>query len=137
MRINSVKQALAAGRVQLGCGFGLFRSPEIPRMLAAAGFQWAFLDTEHGGFDLETLQDIGRGSNKIFVPYEATAALASIGSLKDVFGGGSTGPSGDEAANLRAAADPSATRPVARATAAQPSSVRPAPAGPPVPRSDE
>lgn len=31
-------------------------------MLAAAGFHWAFLDTEHGGFDLETVQDICRVS---------------------------------------------------------------------------
>ena len=46
--------------MQLGTGFGQFRSPEIPRILAAAGFQWAFIDTEHGGFDLETVQDICR-----------------------------------------------------------------------------
>ncbi len=62
MRINHVKRALAEGKVQLGTGFGQLRSPEIPRMLAAAGFQWAFLDTEHGGFDLETVQDICRVS---------------------------------------------------------------------------
>ena len=62
MRINHVKKALAEGQVQLGTGFGQLRSPEIPRMLAAAGFKWAFLDTEHGGFDLETIQDICRVS---------------------------------------------------------------------------
>ncbi|HZT31321.1 MAG TPA: aldolase/citrate lyase family protein [Bryobacteraceae bacterium] len=62
MRINHVKQALKEGKVQLGTGFGQFRSPEIPRMLAAAGFRWAFIDTEHGGFDLETVQDICRVS---------------------------------------------------------------------------
>jgi 2-dehydro-3-deoxyglucarate aldolase/4-hydroxy-2-oxoheptanedioate aldolase len=28
----------------------------------AAGFKWAFIDTEHGGFDLETVQDICRVS---------------------------------------------------------------------------
>ena len=62
MRINHVKQSLAEGKLQLGTGFGQLRSPEIPRLLAAAGFQWAFLDTEHGGFDLETVQDICRVS---------------------------------------------------------------------------
>src|SRR5258708_31420554 len=62
MRTNLVKQNLRAGKLQLGTGFGQFRSPEIPKMLAAAGFQWAFLDTEHGGFDLETVQDICRVS---------------------------------------------------------------------------
>src|SRR5258708_3533601 len=60
MRINSVKKALAEGGVQLGTGFSQFRSPDVPRILAAAGFHWAFLDTEHGGFDLETIQDICR-----------------------------------------------------------------------------
>jgi len=62
MRANLVKQNLRAGKLQLGTGFGQLRSPEIPKMLAAAGFQWAFIDTEHGGFDLETVQDICRVS---------------------------------------------------------------------------
>ncbi|HTM49274.1 MAG TPA: aldolase/citrate lyase family protein [Bryobacteraceae bacterium] len=62
MRKNPVKQALAEGKLQLGTGFGQLRSPEIPKILAAAGFHWAFLDTEHGGFDLETVQDICRVS---------------------------------------------------------------------------
>src|SRR5260370_896910 len=62
MRKNTVKQALADGKLQLGAGFGQLRSPEIPKILAAAGFHWAFLDTEHGGFDLETVQDICRVS---------------------------------------------------------------------------
>ncbi len=62
MRKNLVKQALAEGKLQLGTGFGQLRSPEVARILAAAGFHWAFLDTEHGGFDLETVQDICRMS---------------------------------------------------------------------------
>jgi 2-keto-3-deoxy-L-rhamnonate aldolase RhmA len=57
---NPVKQALQAGKIQLGMNFGQLRSSEIPRLLAAAGFHWAFIDAEHGGFDLETIQDICR-----------------------------------------------------------------------------
>src|SRR2546422_1454369 len=60
MRKNTVKLALAEGTLQLGTGFGQLRSQEIATILAAAGFHWAFLDTEHGGFDLETVQDICR-----------------------------------------------------------------------------
>jgi 2-keto-3-deoxy-L-rhamnonate aldolase RhmA len=63
MKANSVKQALKEGRLQLGCGFWQLRSPEIARILAAAGFDWAFVDTEHGGFDLESVQDICRVAN--------------------------------------------------------------------------
>ena len=60
MRINNVKKALAEGKVQLGTGFGQLRSQDVVRILADAGFQWAFIDTEHGGFDLETVQDVCR-----------------------------------------------------------------------------
>jgi len=60
MRVNQVKQALAEGKLQLGTGFGQFRSQDVVRILAQAGFHWAFIDTEHGGFDLETVQDLCR-----------------------------------------------------------------------------
>ena len=60
MRINSVKKALSEGKVQLGTNFGQLRSQDVVRILAAAGFDWAFIDGEHGGFDLETIQDICR-----------------------------------------------------------------------------
>ncbi len=62
MRINRVKQALASGKMQLGTNFGQLRSPEIAYLFAKAGFDWAFIDTEHGGFDIETVQDVCRTS---------------------------------------------------------------------------
>ena len=65
MRENSVKRSLREGKLQLGCGFGNFRSAEIPKILAAAGLQWAFVDMEHGNFDLETVQDICRVANLV------------------------------------------------------------------------
>jgi regulator of protease activity HflC (stomatin/prohibitin superfamily) len=34
---------------------------------------------------LETLQELGKGDNKVFIPYEATAALGSMGTLKELF----------------------------------------------------
>src|SRR3954452_6330576 len=65
MTNNSVKDALKQGKVQLGCAFAQLRSPEIPRILKAAGFHWAFVDQEHGNFDLETVQDLCRVSSLI------------------------------------------------------------------------
>jgi 2-dehydro-3-deoxyglucarate aldolase/4-hydroxy-2-oxoheptanedioate aldolase len=58
MRVNSVKSALKQGKLQIGCGFNQIRSLEVPRILASAGFHWTFLDAEHGGFNIETLQDL-------------------------------------------------------------------------------
>jgi 2-keto-3-deoxy-L-rhamnonate aldolase RhmA len=76
MRKNTVKQALAEGKVQFGTGFGQLRSADVPRILAAAGFHWAFIDTEHGGFDLETVQDICRVSNLVgFCPIVRVADM--------------------------------------------------------------
>lgn len=60
LRKNLVKEALSQGQCQYGTGFGQLRSQEVLKLLAAAGFHWAFIDGEHGGFDLETIQDLCR-----------------------------------------------------------------------------
>jgi len=60
MRPNRTKQLLSEGKVALGSGLGQFRSAEIPKLYAAAGLDWTFIDTEHGCFDLETVQDLVR-----------------------------------------------------------------------------
>jgi regulator of protease activity HflC (stomatin/prohibitin superfamily) len=86
---------------------------------------------------LETLQELGRGSNKVFVPYEASVALASVGALRDVFSGGNTGQTGPEASNLRGAADSSLMKPGGRTAPAQPMTARPIQAGALVPRSED
>ena len=74
---NTVKQALKTGKVQLGAGFWQLRSPEIGRIYAAAGIHWAFVDMEHGGFDLETIQDICRVAN-----LAGLCALVRVGDLQ-------------------------------------------------------
>lgn len=63
MLVNTVKRALQEGKVQYGTGFAQLRSQDVVRILAAAGFHWAFIDTEHGGFGIETIQDLCRMSN--------------------------------------------------------------------------
>lgn len=55
---NKVKKALAEGRLQLGTSFAQIPSPEVARILAAAGFDWAFIDTEHGWFGIETVKEV-------------------------------------------------------------------------------
>jgi 2-dehydro-3-deoxyglucarate aldolase/4-hydroxy-2-oxoheptanedioate aldolase len=62
MRENSVKKALRAGQLQIGCGFTQLRSPEAARVLAAAGFHWIFIDAEHGPFDMGVIQDLCKAS---------------------------------------------------------------------------
>lgn len=64
MKTNQTKERLKNGQTVFGCMMQQYRSAEIPRLLAAAGFDFLFIDTEHGGFDLETVQDLVRTSNQ-------------------------------------------------------------------------
>jgi 2-keto-3-deoxy-L-rhamnonate aldolase RhmA len=65
MKTNTVKQALKAGKLQLGLGYQQIRSQDAIRALAAGGFDWAFLDGEHGGFGQGELQDLCRMAVKV------------------------------------------------------------------------
>lgn len=42
---------------------------------------------------METLQELGKGDNKMFIPYEATAALGAISAVKELFGEAASKPS--------------------------------------------
>lgn len=58
MRVNRLRDRLVAGKTVFGCQMQAYRSPEIARTFAAAGFDFVFIDMEHGTFTLETMQDI-------------------------------------------------------------------------------
>src|SRR5262245_28548269 len=63
MRMNRTRERLLAGHIVTGLALQQLRSAEIPRLLAAAGFDYIFVDTEHGGFDIETVQDMVSAAN--------------------------------------------------------------------------
>ena len=58
MRINHTRERLQRGETVYGCGLQVYRAPEIPRAFAAAGFDYVFIDMEHGSFNLETAHDM-------------------------------------------------------------------------------
>src|SRR5215469_1431984 len=62
MQINKTRARLAKGETVFGCGLQAYRSPEVARTFAAAGFDYVFLDLEHTGFDFELAQDIIQAS---------------------------------------------------------------------------
>jgi 2-keto-3-deoxy-L-rhamnonate aldolase RhmA len=64
MKKNQVKQALREGRLQLGTGYQQFRNVDAIQALAAAGFDWAFLDGEHGGLGQESLRELSKAAVK-------------------------------------------------------------------------
>lgn len=52
--VNPVRDALAAGKLSLGVGVRGLRTGEIARMMKSAGFDWLFIDLEHGPSSVET-----------------------------------------------------------------------------------
>ena len=58
MRPNPLRARLAAGKIAVGVSQSHMPSGEIPRMCAAAGLDWIFIDSEHGPFTQETLREL-------------------------------------------------------------------------------
>jgi 4-hydroxy-2-oxoheptanedioate aldolase len=51
---NSARERLARGELALGFGVRVARSVEIAKAMRAAGFDWLFIDLEHGAMSIET-----------------------------------------------------------------------------------
>ena len=55
---NVAREKLEAGQLSLGVGVRLTRSVEIAKAMAVAGFDWLFLDMEHGVMSLDACAQI-------------------------------------------------------------------------------
>ena len=64
MKVNQTLSRLRNNEIVVGVALQQYRSTEIPRLLAAVGFDYLFIDSEHGGFSLETVQDLIIASNQ-------------------------------------------------------------------------
>ena len=58
LKPNTVKQALKRGEPVVGTMMSEIRSPGFIWMLANAGFDFVFIDMEHGTYDLATVSDM-------------------------------------------------------------------------------
>src|SRR5258707_5093478 len=55
---NVARDKLEQGQLALGVGIRMTRSVEIAKAMAVAGFDWLFLDMEHGVISLEACAQI-------------------------------------------------------------------------------
>src|SRR5579872_1660952 len=55
---NSARERLESGDLALGVGLRLVRSAEIAKVMKSAGFDWLFIDLEHGAMSLESAAQI-------------------------------------------------------------------------------
>lgn len=65
MKKNNVRRALKEGKTVFGTMVVEFTSPEVARMLSAAGFDYIFIDTEHGSFNHESVLNIVRAGRSM------------------------------------------------------------------------
>jgi len=56
--VNPARRRLMQGELSLGVGIRISRSIEIARMMKSAGFDWLFLDLEHGMLTLDACSQI-------------------------------------------------------------------------------
>ena len=49
---NTALERLRAGKLSIGFGAGVLRSVATPLMAKAAGYDWLFIDMEHGAFSV-------------------------------------------------------------------------------------
>jgi 4-hydroxy-2-oxoheptanedioate aldolase len=56
--INAAKARLRNGELAIGIGVRLVRNVDIIKVMKAAGFDWLFLDLEHGAMSIETACEI-------------------------------------------------------------------------------
>lgn len=60
MRPNTTRERLKAGQTVIGTQIQQMRSVEPARIFGAAGFDFVWIDAEHGPFDQESLHDLAR-----------------------------------------------------------------------------
>ena len=58
LRENRVKRVLKQGQVVIGTMISEMRSPAIGLIMAGAGFDFMFIDMEHGAYTIETVADL-------------------------------------------------------------------------------
>jgi 4-hydroxy-2-oxoheptanedioate aldolase len=56
--VNPVKQRLAQGGIAIGMGIRALRSAEAARLMKSAGYDWLFIDLEHGPTSMENAYSI-------------------------------------------------------------------------------
>ncbi len=59
---NRLKRALQEGRSLVGTFVVEFRQPAVMQLLANAGFDFVFIDNEHGAFSMEAVAELSRAA---------------------------------------------------------------------------
>ena len=108
MQINAAKARLKRNQLALGIGVRLVRNVDIIKVMKAAGFDWLFLDLEHGSMSIETACEISTAAQDSGIAPIVRVPYGELAMATRVLDGGALGiviPHVDTAEEAREIAD--------------------------------
>jgi len=106
--INAAKARLKKNQLALGIGVRLVRNVDIIKVMKAAGFDWLFLDLEHGGMSIQTACEISVAAQDSGIAPIVRVPYGELAMATRVLDGGALGiviPHVDTAEEAREIAD--------------------------------
>ena len=62
---SGLRKKVLAGEYVYGMMIRMARDPGAPRSMPAAGYDFVFIDMEHGNYNMETMADLIRGAKSV------------------------------------------------------------------------
>ena len=106
--INAAKARLKRNQLAVGIGVRLVRNVDIIKVMKAAGFDWLFLDLEHGSMSIETACEISTAAQDSGIAPIVRVPYGELAMATRVLDGGALGiviPHVDTAEEAREIAD--------------------------------
>ena len=106
--INAAKARLRKNELSIGIGIRLTRNVDIIKVMKAAGFDWLFLDLEHGSMSIETCCEIAVAAQDSGIAPIVRVPYGELAMATRVLDGGALGiviPHVDTAEEAREIAD--------------------------------
>lgn len=106
--INAAKARLRKGELAVGIGIRLVRNVDIIKVMKAAGFDWLFLDLEHGSMSIQTACEISTAAQDSGIAPIVRVPYGELAMATRVLDGGALGiviPHVDTAEEAREIAD--------------------------------
>jgi len=106
--INAAKTRLRKGELAVGIGIRLVRNVDIIKVMKAAGFDWLFLDLEHGSMSIQTACEISTAAQDSGIAPIVRVPYGELAMATRVLDGGALGiviPHVDTAEEAREIAD--------------------------------
>ena len=82
--INKAKARLKNGELAIGCGIRLVRNVDIIKIMKSAGFDWMFIDCEHGSTSIETACELSVAAQDSGAPGLSTYQTPSTDAVGEV-----------------------------------------------------